>query len=166
MAKSNEFRVPFTCDCGANIVCKTRIAGRTKACPSCNKSFVVPHPGLQFWHVWEYAEAIHPTPKVFLSEVRQILRTLMDIQLFASSRSDNQPSEERAEVVAALQRLSKGPSFGGYTSPHLLQTNWQSRDFSKAAVPPVVSFVSDSIVAIRELKRIMTEPPSSSQTNC
>lgn len=39
-----RLRIKVRCDCGAKILCKTRIVGQTRQCPACGKFFLVPHP--------------------------------------------------------------------------------------------------------------------------
>ena len=123
---------------------------------------VLPDSGLDDYQkhaieVWAYAEALHNSPDLFLGRLRQILKTLADIRLFASSLSEVEGMTRPSGIEAALQRMSKGPTFAGYKSPHLLQANWSSNEQGHVSMPPVVSFVMDTIATLRELKRILTD---------
>ncbi len=169
---NKRFR-PFACTCGFNFENNSCVFGAIICCLNCRGEFTFQHPPEDFWvvlpdrsldeyqqhaiEVWRYAEALHNTPELFLGTLRQILRTLGDIRLFASNSTQVDTIHGTSGVEVALRRLSKGPTFGGYTSPHIMQADWKSSEQSQIAMPSVVTFVMDTMTALRELKRILTD---------
>jgi hypothetical protein len=95
--------------------------------------------------VCEYAVVIWKDKTLFLKHVRQIIRTLSDIRLFAASDAEHHEEHRNKDVERALERMSRGSTFAGYSNPNQRQLRWTPVEKHV----PVVAYVRLAMKTLR-----------------